>query len=70
MMDWNKEPRSVVERAAAKGDEGAIACLRLHQRLDGVDSAVDGLRIELTGFNERLTSQINDLRQKIVSRRE
>jgi hypothetical protein len=60
MIDWNKQPRHAVERAAEAGDVGAQTVLRVHQSLDRIESGVNKLRKDILASYDRLEKQLSE----------
>jgi hypothetical protein len=65
-MDWNKQTRDAVEAAAAAGDEGAQAALRMHQHLDRLDAKVADLRTYMRTSFDRLDQQLDKLKSDVT----
>lgn len=62
-INWNQMPREECEAAAAQGDEGAIAAMRLHERLDRIDKLTVELQVDMLRFGQTI-EKIQELLEK------
>lgn len=67
-MNWNAEPRDVVEKAAAAGDPDAREALRIHQSIDRIEANVEGIRDGLYRHSAALKRDLHAIRTMMKDR--
>lgn len=67
-MNWNAEPRDVVEKAAAAGDPDAQTALRIHQSIDRIEANVEGIRTSLYQNRDALQRDLQAIRTTMKER--
>lgn len=67
-MNWNAQPRDVVEQAAAAGDPEAQSALRIHQSLDRIGANIEGIRSSLHKNSDALHRDLQAIRNTLKDR--
>lgn len=64
-MNWNAEPRDVVELAALAGDLEAQSTIRMHQSLDRISTSMDKLRDSMRSNHDELIRDLKSLTNRV-----